>query len=76
MTPAVLRGIPRASHLLPASEWLQYATSEGGNHWTLKQVAIFAHLKYTQLFNWATGLEQGLLAQAAVRQREGEGQEV
>jgi len=39
-------------------------------------VAIFAHLKYTQLFNWATGLEQGLLAQAAVRQREGEGQEV
>lgn len=41
------------------SRQAQYATSspppEKGGHWTLRQVAIFAHLKYTHLANWARG---------------------
>ena len=30
-------------------------TSERAGHWTLRQVAIFAHLKYTHLANWGRG---------------------
>lgn len=46
----------RNSHsFTPTGERAQYATSEGDSHWTLKQVAIFAHLKYTQVSNWGSG---------------------
>ena len=30
-------------------------TPERAGHWTLRQVAIFAHLKYTHLTNWGRG---------------------
>lgn len=38
------------------SRQAQYATPpERDGHWTLRQVAIFAHLKYTHLANWGRG---------------------
>lgn len=64
----------RSHGLTPTSfKWLQYTTSEMGRHWTLKQVAIFAHLKYTRLGNWDLGLEQDWVAFAAVGLRKGAG---
>lgn len=65
----------RSSHVLtPTSfELLQYTTSKRGRHWTLKEVAIFAHLKYTWLCNWGLGPEQGRVPLPAVSLREGEG---
>lgn len=75
MTPAVPRGIPIASHL-PASE---------RNTQPLKGTAIELSSKWQYLLTWNThkspieaqgpGL-QGLVTQAAVREREGVGQEV
>lgn len=50
---------------------LQYATHERHDHCTLRQVAIFAHLKYTQVANWGLGVQHCCSCEA----ERGEGQE-